>query len=227
MNEAIALRNLGLLALLQEDYCTAYAQCAAGLAVARAVGDIWAVSLSLNALANTVLHRGDLATARKLTEEAVVLHRHLGERFLLAYCLDIMGQVATAEGQYVGARAALRESLHLSQDMGNPAGTADTLESIAALAATETHPEPAVQLAGAAAGIREQVGAQQSPMRRATLDHWLAAVRQALGAETTTLAWEAGRGMAIEQAVDLALTATVPPRDRARSQIARRSRSRD
>ena len=85
------------------------------------------------------------------------------------------------------------------------------LLGIAALAATETHPEPAVQLAGAAAGIREQVGAQQSPMRRATLDHWLAAVRQALGAETTTLAWEAGRGMAIEQAVDLALTATEAP----------------
>jgi non-specific serine/threonine protein kinase len=45
-------------------------------------------------------------------------------------------------------------------------------------------------------------------MGHAMLDQWLVLVRQALGAETTTLAWEAGRNMAVEQALDLALAAT-------------------
>jgi DNA-binding NarL/FixJ family response regulator len=40
------------------------------------------------------------------------------------------------------------------------------------------------------------------------LDHWLVPVRQALGAEATALAWEAGRTMSAEQALDLALTVT-------------------
>ena len=46
------------------------------------------------------------------------------------------------------------------------------------------------------------------------LDRWLVPVRQALGAETTTLAWEAGRDMAAEQALDLALAATEAPTTR-------------
>ena len=176
------------------------------------------------------LRQGDLATARRLAEEALVMHRQIGERFLLARCLDVVGQVAIAEGHYVGARAALRESLHLQQDLGNRAGIAEALESIAALAATETQAERAVQLAGAAAGIREQVGAPLSPMGRAMLDRWLVPVRQALGAETTTEAWETGRGMADEQALDLALAATeAPPTqssrppDRSAQQVARLS----
>ena len=43
------------------------------------------------------------------------------------------------------------------------------------------------------------------------LDHWLVPVRQALDAETATRAWEAGRDMAAEQALDLALAATEAP----------------
>jgi predicted ATPase/DNA-binding CsgD family transcriptional regulator len=208
VHEAIALRNLGWLALVQEDYSTAYAQSEASLAVARASGDASAVTLPLDTLGRVALRQGDLATARRLAEESVVLHRQIGERFLLAFCLDLVAQVATAEGRYAGARAALRESLQLRQDVGDQPGIADTLENIAALAATETQPEHAVQLAGAAAGIREHVGTPLSPMGRAMLDKWLVPLRQARGAEMTTVAWEAGRDMPIEQALDLALAAT-------------------
>jgi len=159
-----------------------------------------------------MLRQGNLATARRLAEESLVLQRQIGEHYLLARCLDIVGQVATAEGQYVGARAALRESLQLRHELGNrTTGIADTLESIAALAATESQSERAVRLAGAAASIRGEVGAPLSPMGRAKLDKWLVPLREVLGAETTTLAWEAGRDMQIEQALDLALAATDAP----------------
>jgi len=214
VNEAIALHNLGWLALQQEHYSTAYARSEASLAVARGVGDNQALSYSLNFLAHVMLRQGDLAKARRLAEESLILHRQIGEHFMLAHCLDVVGQLATAEGHYVGGRAALRESLHLRQDLGDRAGIADTLESIASLAATETRSERAVQLAGAAAGIREQVGAPLSPMRRSMLDHWLVPVRQALGAETTTRAWEAGRDLAAEQALDLAVAVTEAPTTR-------------
>src|SRR2546429_1276554 len=40
------------------------------------------------------------------------------------------------------------------------------------------------------------------------LDQWLVPIRQARGAEMTTVALEAGRDMPIEQALDLALAAT-------------------
>jgi predicted ATPase/DNA-binding CsgD family transcriptional regulator len=214
VNEAIALSNLGYVARELEDYATAYARTAASLAVARAVGDAWAVSLALGNLGRVALCQGDLPTARRLAEECLILRRQIGERFLLASSLDLVGWVAIAEGHYVGARVALRESLHLHQDLGDTTGIADKLECIAALAAAETQSERAVQLAGAAARIREEVGAPLSPMKRARLDHWLVPVRQALGAETTTQAWQAGRDMAAEQALDLAHTATEAPTTR-------------
>jgi tetratricopeptide (TPR) repeat protein len=173
------------------------------------------MSVSLNCLAHVLLRQGDLATAGRLAEESLVLQRQIGEHFQLAYCLDVVGQLATAEGHYEEARAALRESLHLRQDLGDRAGMADTLESIAALAATETQSERAVQLAGAAAGIREQVGAPPSPMRRSMVDHWLVPVRQALDAETATRAWEAGRDMAQSRR----RTWRSPPRKRQRTAL--------
>jgi DNA-binding NarL/FixJ family response regulator len=46
------------------------------------------------------------------------------------------------------------------------------------------------------------------------LDHWLVPLRQALGAEATTLAWKTGRDMPIEQALDLAVAATEAPTTR-------------
>jgi predicted ATPase/DNA-binding CsgD family transcriptional regulator len=213
-NEAATLRNLGWLALVQGDSSTAYAQCEASLAIARATGDAWAVGFSLHGTATVMLHQGDLSTARRLAEESIVLHRQIGERFMLARCLDIVGQVTTAEGHYAEARAALRESLQLHHDLGDKPGIADTLECMAALAATEAQPEHAVQLAGAAAGIREEVGAPLSPSGRAMLDKWLVPLRQVLGAETTMVAWEAGRDMPIEHALDLALAATEAPATR-------------
>jgi non-specific serine/threonine protein kinase len=211
VNEAIALHNLVWLALQQEDYSAAYARSEASLVVARTAGDSQTLSFSLNGLARAMLRQGDLTKARRLEDGSVVLHRQIGEHFQLALCLDVVGQLATAEGHYAEARAALRDSLHLRQDLGDRAGIAETLECIAALAATETQSERAVQLAGAAAGIREQVGAPPSPMQRSMLDHWLVPVRQALGAEPTARAWEAGRGMTIDQAVDLAVGVTEPP----------------
>ncbi|HEY3062039.1 MAG TPA: LuxR C-terminal-related transcriptional regulator, partial [Chloroflexota bacterium] len=87
-------------------------------------------------------------------------------------------------------------------------GVAKSLQSIAALADAEKHRERAVQLVGAAAGIREAIGALPTPTDQAMLDRWLVPLRQLLGPEATRLAWEEGQAMPVEQAVDLALAAT-------------------
>jgi non-specific serine/threonine protein kinase len=142
-----------------------------------------------------------------LVEECIALRRRIGERYGLAYSLDVRGQLATAEGHPSKARAALRESLHIRHEFGDGSGVADSLESIAALVAA-SQPECAVQLAGAAEGIRESIGTRQSPMGRALLDRWFGPVRKVLDTQTTTSAWEAGRARHLDQAVELALAAT-------------------
>jgi len=167
--------------------------------------------MSLNVLGNVLLRQGDFIAARRLLEEDVALQRQIGDRFLLAYSLAALGQLATAERHYTEARAALRESLRLRQDTGDRTGIAESLDSIAALAAAESHPERAIQLAGAAASIREGIGARLAPMGRTILARWLVPLREDHGEEATNVAWEAGRAMSVDRAVQLALAATEAP----------------
>jgi ATP/maltotriose-dependent transcriptional regulator MalT len=211
VNEAIALSNLGRVALAQAEYAAGCARCKESLALSRAVGDPWAVAIALSILGYVMLRQGDLATARRLLEEGLVLRRQVGERWGLAFTLDALGRVALAEGHYAEAQTVLCESLRLRHELGDRLGMADSLESIAALSAAEAGGVTAIELAGAAASLREAIGAPLDPNGRAMLDHWLFALRQVLGETATTLAWEAGRSSSLDQAVELALAATESP----------------
>src|SRR5262249_39117038 len=145
------------------------------------------------------------ATARRLAEECVGVQRQLGDRFELAYGLIVKGQIAAAEGQYSRARTALGESLLVRQELGDRSGVAESMEGLAALDAAEQHFELAVQLAAAAAGVRETIGAPLTPQGQASLDRWSVPARKILGVEATTRAWASGRAMSGEAAVQLAL----------------------
>jgi hypothetical protein len=72
-----------------------------------------------------------------------------------------------------------------------------------------------MQLAGAAASLRDAIGERQSPLGQAMVDEWLVPLQQALGPHTIRTAWEAGRAMPLERAMELALAATQtsPPRE--------------
>src|SRR5262249_11911816 len=140
---------------------------------------------ALGNLGRIALRQGDLAKARRLVQESFAMRQKIGDRFGLAYDLDLQGQVATAERQYATARAALQESLRLRHELGDRSGIAESLESTAALAAADGQPERAVRLAGAAAGVREAIGAPPSPMVHAMLDSWLRPARQVLRDEAT------------------------------------------
>jgi predicted ATPase/DNA-binding CsgD family transcriptional regulator len=208
INEALALNLLGWVATQQADYATGRVRREESLALARAVGDSWAISVALSALGHVLLRQGELAAARRLLEEGVTLQRQIGERFMLAYTLDALGQLATQEGHFTEARAALRESLRLREDMGDSVNIPESLESIAALAVAEKQPERAVELAGAAAGLRHAMGAPLHPIYGEVRDTWLVPLRKRLGEDATTRAWEVGRTTPIDKAVELAVATT-------------------
>jgi DNA-binding NarL/FixJ family response regulator len=167
--------------------------------------------MALNISANVQLHLGDLATARQLAEECVVVQRRLGDRFELAYGLMVQGEIAAAEGQHSRSRTALGESLLVRHELGDRSGVAESLESLAALDAAERLLELAVQLAAAAAGLRERIGAPLTPQGQVVLDGWLAPARKNLGVEAITRAWASGRAMSADAAVQLALAPTPAP----------------
>jgi DNA-binding CsgD family transcriptional regulator len=210
VDEAYSLQNLGWLAFIQEDYSTARALCEEAASLARAVGDELALCYSLIKLEQVALRQGDLLAAKQLVEEGLALARRLGDRTSVAASLEMKGQIAIAEGHHDEARRALREGLLIRQDQVNRPYIAELLEGCSALAAAETAPQRAIQLAGAGFAIREATGERLTPMRQAMVDKWLLPLRQALGEGAFRSAWEAGRAMSIEQAVELALAAVQP-----------------
>jgi hypothetical protein len=76
------------------------------------------------------------------------------------------------------------------------------------LAAAEARPEKALQLAGFAAALRKSIGAPLPPSEQARVDRMLAPAREALPESVVITAWEAGRSLGLEQAIELALSAS-------------------
>jgi len=66
--------------------------------------------------------------------------------------------------------------------------------------------ERAARLFGAAAALRNVIGAPLSPISRITYDRTVAATREALGKITFAAAWAAGQALPLEQAVVEAAT---------------------
>jgi DNA-binding CsgD family transcriptional regulator len=69
-------------------------------------------------------------------------------------------------------------------------------------------PDRAARLWGASEALREAYGLTLSPFARSNYDYEgdLAAARAGLDEQTFTVAWAAGRGMTIEQAIEYALS---------------------
>lgn len=93
----------------------------------------------------------------------------------------------------------------LAEDLG-PFWLAAALESMAAVAAAEGQAARALRLAGAAAGMREGVGARIPMQWEPELSRSLEPAERALGASGREAAWAEGLAMAWEEAIAQALS---------------------
>jgi tetratricopeptide (TPR) repeat protein len=151
----------------------------------------------------------DYARAVALFQESLALVRELGEKRLIAIVLVNLGNSAQAQGHGAQAAAYYAESLTLCQTIGLPWLVAHGLEGMACVvgvAEAREQREHAAQLFGAAAALREAIGAPLPPAEQARNDQAVAAVRVALGDAVFAAAWEAGRIMPLEQAIALAIS---------------------
>src|SRR5207302_6462528 len=103
--------------------------------------------------------------------------------------------------------AFAQESLVAYMELGGLRRIADALDAIAAAAGGQGHGEPAARLWGAAEYLRETIGMPASRQWRETYARSAVAARHALGEEVFAAAWEEGRALTMEQAIDLALEA--------------------
>jgi len=134
----------------------------------------------LGGLGAGLLNLGDLARARVVLDESLVVARRYEDRWSSAMSLMLLGHVDLAEGDVAHAQAVLAEAGSLFQSTGNMVYFPWCLEGLAALAVVQGDFERAAELAGARDTLREQIGVFLPPMYPAGYERTIQAARDRL-----------------------------------------------
>jgi len=124
--------------------------------------------------------------------------------------LSNLGHVAVNQGDYPAARALLDESLTIRRELGDRFGIPYSLDGLAALVASLCEPLRAARIWGAAERLRAEIGTPLLAWERAGYDRSVAAARIASGDDIAfDSAWQEGRGLTLDGAIDIALATSV------------------
>jgi predicted ATPase/serine/threonine protein kinase len=207
---ARALSNLANVVKLQGEYGRARALYVECLSIFRGLGDRMGVAWSLNYQGDVAHDQGDSDAARTLYEQGLAIFREVDDRWGIAGTLADLGSLAREKGDYSTARSMYRESIHFFQELNHRRGIARLLEYFACLAAAQLEAERSLRLAGAAAALRQNIGAPLTPAEQVKLETSLRAARQTLTNKGGATAWLEGWALPAERAIEEVLMTEDP-----------------
>jgi predicted ATPase/DNA-binding XRE family transcriptional regulator len=196
---ARALFNLSTVAYWQGDYPRSGALAEQTAAICRELGDQMILAYALDGIGMAAYKQGDVARAAQHLEESLRLLCALDEKAGIALALHELGLIACAQGDLARAAQLLRDGLALAWRIGDRRRAAFCLEGLAV--AWARRPLDAARLLGAAAVLREALGAPLPPAERPNYERTLATARAGAGPAAFAAAWEAGRMMPTEQVI--------------------------
>ena len=205
---ARALVNLGQQILKYEcDPASADVLYERARATAARLGDAGMAAMCENHLGDVARARRDFAAARAAYERALAAFRGLGDERAAALTLVDLGELMADHGEHRAAIEVLARALGTYRELGYRPGIARVFDVLAHSAARRGLAERAVRLAGAAAAIRQTLGAALPfpTIEEIARRHDLEVARDALG-HAGPLADREGRAMTIENAIEYALS---------------------
>jgi predicted ATPase/DNA-binding CsgD family transcriptional regulator len=202
---AAVLRNLGRVNAVLGEWTAAYASLNESLEIMRRSGTEPEVALSLFYLGMVQVHREDFSPARANLENGLELFRKLDDRFWINACLVHLAYIDCEEGAYDAARSRLLQTNETLPLVQFPWGTTYVLDGFSRLAAAQGEAARALSLGGATDALRQTYGVTIGPAEQVAFRRRLKPAWRALGPEAGEKAWEEGRAMTVEDAVDLAL----------------------
>ena len=203
---ARALSNLANVVKSQGDFARARALHGECLSIFSGLADRAGVAWSLNSQGDVARDEGDLQGAQMLYERGLAIFRELGDYWGIAGTLTDLGNLAREQRQALTAQSLYRESLKIFQALEHKRGIARLLECFACLAAAQLEAERSLRLAGAAAALRQNIGAPLAPAEQAKLEALLFPARQALTNAASATAWLDGWSIPVEKAIGEVLT---------------------
>ncbi|MFN2134499.1 MAG: ATP-binding protein [Candidatus Promineifilaceae bacterium] len=163
--------------------------------------------LSLLTMARFANQNIDWDSVEKLLEQARKGFMALGSRPFEAVTESEMGHLRRYRGDDDGAAAIYRHTIRTWQDLGSSAAVANQLEVFGFIAIHREQYERAAVLLGAAEVLREQIRIEMLPSEQKEYGVELATLRREFSAAKLQHAWQTGRGLTMDAAVDFALAA--------------------
>ena len=209
---ARSLSNLGNVVKLQGDYPRArslYAEC---LSIFRELGDRTGVAWSMNYQGDVARLQSDFSAARTLYEQGLEIFRELGDRWGIAGTLADLGSLAREQENYPAALSLYRESIKIFRELDHKRGIARLLECFACSAAAQLEAERSLRLAGAAAALRQNIGAPLMSAEQLKLEAGLHPARLELTDTVGVTAWLEGWSLPVDKAIEeVLMTAPASP----------------
>ncbi|MGB6248082.1 MAG: protein kinase, partial [Terriglobales bacterium] len=156
---ARALSNLASVMKLQGEYERAFSLYEECLTIFRQVGDVAGAAWTLNYQGDVAREKADFVTARSFCEPSLSEFRRLRDSWGIASTLSDLASLSCDQGNNSEARRLYGESIKVFQELGHKRGIARALECLAVSAAAQSRAELSLHLAGAAAALRQRLGA--------------------------------------------------------------------
>ena len=171
------------------------------------LGDRLGASNALAGLAAADRITGNYERGRQRAAESLTQQRLLGDEFAATTTLSMLGSITSRTGPVEEAETMLREALVLHERAGDVSGIVWMLHELAATAASRGQHERAIRLSGAARSLEGKLGGG-IPVEGFRLEELVQAAWDQLEPADAQRAWENGRLMSRQQAVNAALADT-------------------
>ncbi|HEU0297116.1 MAG TPA: adenylate/guanylate cyclase domain-containing protein [Anaerolineales bacterium] len=159
-------------------------------------------------LARLAYSRGDLAEARRLSENLLTYYSEIGDRLSFKGYQSEMAHTLRKTGNLEEALGLYRETITAWQELGHRGAVAHQLECFAFIAKARGEDERAVKLLSAAEILREIAGSPMMPMERLEYEKELAELRAGIDEKSFASLRAEGRSMSMEKAIEFALEKT-------------------
>ena len=199
-----ALDMLGVMALQQNELETAQQWLEESLSIARVAADAWNAGLSLNTLGDIARLRGDTTRASAHYAEALQLYTADHAAGPKATILSNLAQLAHQVGDDARATTLFAQALPLMQMHGREGDLVGCLVGVAGVLLGLGQLEHAAQLFGAVTAWLSRTGESLWPSDQKAYERDLEATRRALGGRLFDEAFERGRMLPLDPAVERA-----------------------
>jgi non-specific serine/threonine protein kinase len=185
--EAVALRELATVAMLQGDYAPASTRLEQALAISQTINDPLELAITCNCLALLNVWMRDDRRALDWAHTSRDYYQQAGDSQGIAAIQVVIAAACWYQGDYATAWANLAAALDVLAPLQDRTNLAEALEVAAFLVEAQEAFAAAVQLQSAASALRDPTIANTAPTRQEHLDRAAAALDRAAWDQAWTL----------------------------------------